>query len=144
MLKERLTEEIKNAMKSGDKDRLNVFKMIKAEFQKVETSKGFKPEDFNEAKEISILQKMQKVWIEERDFFRQAGRDTTERDNQILIIESLLPEKVSKEKLIEAIIESGETAEMKNMGKILRYVQQKYPTVTGKEVSETLKTLMNK
>lgn len=144
MLKDRLTEEIKNAMKSGDKDRLNVFKMIKAEFQKVETSKGFKSEDFNEAKEISILQKMQKVWVEERDFFRQAGRDTTERDNQILIIESLLPEKVSKEKLIEAIIESGETVEMKNMGKILRYVQQKYPTVTGKEVSETLKTLMNK
>lgn len=144
MLKERLSEEIKNAMKSGNKDRLNVFKMIKAEFQKVETAKGFNPEDFNEAKEIAILQKIQKVCTEERDFFKQAGRDTSERDRQLQILESLMPEKVSTEKLIEAIQESGEPIEMKSMGKILKYVQQKYPTVTGKEVSETLKTLMNK
>ena len=144
MLKERLSEEIKNAMKSGDKDRLNVFKMIKAEFQKVETAKGFNPEEFNEAKEIAILQKIQKVCTEERDFFKQAGRDTSERDRQLQILESLMPEKVNTEKLIEAIQESGEPIEMKSMGKILKYVQQKYPTVTGKEVSETLKTLMNK
>lgn len=144
MLKERLSEEIKNAMKSGNKDRLNVFKMIKAEFQKVETAKGFNPEDFNEAKEIAILQKIQKVCTEERDFFKQAGRDTSERDRQLQILESLMPEKVSTEKLIETIQESGEPIEMKSMGKILKYVQQKYPTVTGKEVSETLKTLMNK
>lgn len=144
MLKERLSEEIKNAMKSGNKDRLNVFKMIKAEFQKVETAKGFNPEEFNEAKEIAILQKIQKVCTEERDFFKQAGRDTSERDRQLQILESLMPEKVSTEKLIETIQESGEPIEMKSMGKILKYVQQKYPTVTGKEVSETLKTLMNK
>lgn len=144
MLKERLSEEIKNAMKSGNKDRLNVFKMIKAEFQKVETAKGFNPEEFNEAKEIAILQKIQKVCTEERDFFKQAGRDTSERDRQLQILESLMPEKVSTEKLIGAIQESGEPIEMKSMGKILKYVQQKYPTVTGKEVSETLKTLMNK
>ena len=144
MLKERLSEEIKNAMKSGNKDRLNVFKMIKAEFQKVETAKGFNPEEFNEAKEIAILQKIQKVCTEERDFFKQAGRDTSERDRQLQILESLMPEKVNTEKLIEAIQESGEPIEMKSMGKILKYVQQKYPTVTGKEVSETLKTLMNK
>ena len=90
------------------------------------------------------LQKIQKVCIEERDFFKQAGRDTSERDRQIQILESLMPEKVSTEKLIEAIQESVEPIEMKSMGKILKYVQQKYPTVTGKEVSETLKTLMNK
>lgn len=144
MLKERLSEEIKNAMKSGDKDRLNVFKMIKAEFQKVETAKGFNPEEFNEAKEIAILQKIQKVCTEERDFFKQAGRDTSERDRQLQILESFMPEKVNTEKLIEAIQESGEPIEMKSMGKILKYVQQKYPTVTGKEVSETLKTLINK
>ena len=144
MIKETLSEEIKGAMKSGDKDRLNVFKMIKAEFQKAETAKGFNPKEFNEAKEIAILQKIQKVCIEERDFFKQAGRDTSERDRQIQILESLMPEKVSTEKLIEAIQESGEPIEMKSMGKILKYVQQKYPTVTGKEVSEVLKTLMNK
>ena len=144
MIKETLSEEIKSAMKSGDKDRLNVFKMIKAEFQKAETAKGFNPKEFNEAKEIAILQKIQKVCIEERDFFKQEGRDTSERDRQIQILESLMPEKVSTEKLIEAIQESGEPIEMKSMGKILKYVQQKYPTVTGKEVSETLKTLMNK
>ncbi len=142
MLRERLSEEIKNAMKSGDKDRLNVFKMIKAEFQKVETTKGFNPEEFNEAKEIAILQKIQKVCTEERDFFKQAGRDTAERDNQLRILESLMPEKVSTEKLIEAIHESGETIEMKSMGKILKYVQQKYPTVTGKEVSDVMKSLI--
>lgn len=139
MIRARLNTEIKEAMKSKDRDRLYVFKMIKSEFSKFETSKGFKEEDFTEAKEVSILQKMLKAWKEERDSFAKADRDTTEFDNRLKILEALLPEEVSPEKLMEAIVSSGEMIELKNMGKILKYVQGKYPTATGKEVSGLIK-----
>lgn len=140
MIREILNDEIKNAMKSKDKDRLYVFKMIKAEFSKFETSKGYTEESFTEAKEISILQKMHKTWKEECDSFKMAGRDVSELENRLNILESILPEKVSNEKIKEVIVNSGIQIEMKNMGKFLKLVQEKYPTVTGKEVSEVIKT----
>lgn len=142
MIRKEINELIKGSMKSREKDRLYVLKMIKAEFSKFETSKGFKESDFTDAKEISILQKMHKAWKEEYDALKQAGRDYTESENRLHILESMLPETVSENKIREAILSSGESVEMKNMGKILKYVQGIYPTVTGKEVSAILKSMI--
>ena len=58
MLHNEINRHIAEAMKAKDKNRLYVLKMIKAKFLEFQTSKGFKEEDFNEAKEISILQKI--------------------------------------------------------------------------------------
>lgn len=142
MIRTTLNQGIKDAMKSKDSDRLYVLKMIKAEFSKVETAKGFNETDFTEAKENSILSKMYKTWDEECQFFKENGRDSSELERRLLILKSFLPEKVDVEKIRQAIIDSGETIEMKSMGKILKSVQVQYPSVTGKEVSDVLKNLM--
>ena len=82
MLHNEINKHIAAAMKSRDADRLYVLKMIKAKFLEFQTSKGFNEADFNDAKEISIIQKMEKSWKEEAELFEQAGRDTSELSAQ--------------------------------------------------------------
>jgi uncharacterized protein YqeY len=140
MIRNTINTEIKNAMKSKDADRLYVLRMVKAAFSAFETSKGFKEEDFNEAKEASIIQKMHKSWTEERDAFKAAGRDFSELDRRLSILESFLPQKPSVSEIKAVMDSSGIELEMKNMGKLIKHVQSVYPSVTGKDISDIIKS----
>ena len=130
-------------MKNREADKLYVLKMIKAKFLEFQTSKGFKEEDFTDAKEISILQKMEKTWSDERDMFVQAGRDVSELNARLEILRQYLPKPVSQEEIRQAVIDSGFKPVMKNMKNILQFVQSKYPSAPGKEVSSILKEISN-
>ena len=77
MLHNEINKHIAAAMKSRDADRLYVLKMIKAKFLEFQTSKGYNEADFNDAKEISIIQKMEKSWKEEAELFAQASSHTS-------------------------------------------------------------------
>ena len=128
MLHTEINHHIAQAMKAKDKNRLYVLKMIKAKFLEFQTSKGYKEEDFNEAKEIAILQKMEKTWADELQSFRDAGRDVTELAEQVQILQGFLPK-------------AGFAPEMKNMRNILAFVQQRYPAASGKLVSDAIRSL---
>ena len=141
MLHSEINRHIAEAMKAKDKNRLYVLKMIKAKFLEFQTSKGFKEEDFTEAKEIAILQKMEKTWADELQSFRDAGRDVTELNEQVQILQGFLPKEPTNEEIIAAIQESGFAPEMKNMRNILAFVQQKYSAASGKLVSDAIKQM---
>lgn len=141
MLHTEINHHIAQAMKAKDKNRLYVLKMIKAKFLEFQTSKGYKEEDFNEAKEIAILQKMEKTWADELQSFRDAGRDVTELAEQVQILQDFLPKEPTADEIIAAIRESGFAPEMKNMRNILAFVQQRYPAASGKLVSDAIRNL---
>lgn len=141
MLHTEINRHIAEAMKAKDKNRLYVLKMIKAKFLEFQTSKGYKEEDFNEAKEIAILQKMEKTWADELQSFRDAGRDVTELAEQVQILQGFLPKEPSNDEIIAAIRESGFAPEMKNMRNILAFVQQRFPAASGKLVSDAIRSL---
>ena len=136
-----INHHIAQAMKAKDKNRLYVLKMIKAKFLEFQTSKGYNEEDFNEAKEIAILQKMEKTWADELQSFRDAGRDVTELAEQVQILQGFLPKEPTADEIIAAIRESGFAPEMKNMRNILAFVQQRYPAASGKLVSDAIRSL---
>ena len=140
MIREFLAKMIRDAVKSKNTDDLYVLKMIKAEFLKFETSKGYSKEQFTEAKEISILQKMYKTWKEEVDLFKGAGRDTDELERRLRILESYIPREASKEEIQEYIKTYSGEISIKEMRKILAYVQQKYPTASGKLISDIVRS----
>ena len=140
MIREFLAKMIRDAVKSKNTDDLYVLKMIKAEFLKFETSKGYSKEQFSEAKEISILQKMYKTWKEEVDLFKGAGRDTDELERRLRILESYIPREASKEEIQEYIKTYSGEISIKEMRKILAYVQQKYPTASGKLISDIVRS----
>ena len=141
MLHNEINKHIAAAMKSRDADRLYVLKMIKAKFLEFQTSKGYNEADFNDAKEISIIQKMEKSWKEEAELFAQAGRDTSELNNRLNILQEFLPKEPELADIVEIIKASGIEPQMKNMRAILAYVQAQCPAASGKLVSEALKQL---
>ena len=141
MLHNEINKHIASAMKSRDADRLYVLKMIKAKFLEFQTSKGFNEADFNDAKEISIIQKMEKSWKEEAELFEQAGRDTSELKSRLNILQEFLPKEPELDDIVAMIKASGIEPQMKNMRAILAHVQAQCPAASGKLVSQALKQL---
>jgi uncharacterized protein YqeY len=103
-LKDRINQDLKNAMKSGDKIRLNVVRSIRAlilEFEKSGAAKELTPED--ELKMLTTAAKKRKDSIEQ---FRNAGRtelaDTEEAELKILM--DYLPKQMDEEEIKNEII----------------------------------------
>lgn len=141
MIRENINKEIANAMKSKDTNRLYVLKMIKAKFLEYKTSKGFKESDFNDAKEISILMKMEKTWQDERNMFIKANRDVTDLTEQLTILQGFLPKVPNQDELRQAIIDSGYEPKPQNMKYIMGYVKDKYPAADGSKVIEIIRQM---
>lgn len=120
-LKAKLTDDMKAAMRSGDKSRLLTIRLILAAVkqQEVDTREEQSDEDI-----IASLTKMQKQRRESISQFEKAGRqDLVEKEEQELVVLSeYLPAALSEDeidKLItDAMSESG-AASIKDMGKVM-------------------------
>ena len=141
MLREQINKLIKEAMLAKETNKLYVMKMIKAEFLKFQTSKGYKEEDFTDVKEISILQKMERSWTEEIEMFKQAGRDTDILEDRLNILRSYLPKEVSDEEIKQIIVSSNAEVSAKNMRQLMEIVRTKFPQASGKQISNVVKEL---
>ncbi|NMB83058.1 MAG: GatB/YqeY domain-containing protein, partial [Ignavibacteria bacterium] len=102
-LKEKINDELKSAMKSGDKLRLETIRSIRAlilEFEKSGSSKELAPED--EIKMLTSAAKKRKESIEQ---FQNAGRnELAEKEIQELkIIEEFLPKQLSNEEIFAEV-----------------------------------------
>ena len=139
MLRDNINKEIAAAMKAKDANKLYVLKMIKAKFLEFKTSKGFKETDFTDAKEISIIQKMEKSWSDEINSFKTANRDTSEMEEKLNILKSYLPKEATIEEIKDAVFKSGFELKPQNMRNIMQYVQNIYPTATGKQIADIIK-----
>lgn len=142
MLREQINKLIKEAMLAKEMNKLYVMKMIKAEFLKFQTSKGYKEEDFTDAKEISILQKMEKSWTEEVEMFKKANRDTDTLEERLNILRSYLPKEVSDEEIRQIIVSNNVEVSPKNMRQLMEIVRTKFPQASGKQISNVVKDLM--
>ena len=103
-LKDKINLDLKDAMKSGDKIRLNVVRSIRAlilEFEKSGAAKELTPED--ELKMLTTAAKKRKDSIEQ---FRNAGRtelaDTEEAELKILM--DYLPKQMDEEEIKNEIV----------------------------------------
>lgn len=150
MIKEKLNNLIATAIKSKNPSKLKVLRLIKAEYQKFETSGSNKVLD--DAAEITILKKLQKQWKEELEAFSAAGRDTTALAIELGYLEEFLPKELTEaeqEEVIRKIIIKylqdlpiEERASMKNLGGIMKIIKKEYPSIEGKKVSEMYKSII--
>ena len=129
-------------MKAGDKERANVFKLIKAKMMEFVT-RADKPILDTKA-EITILNKMVKERKDTATEYCKAGRQ--ELANQELfeanVISELLPKAASDEDIKNAISEyitSNGPCTMKQMGAIIKYVKSKFDNVDGALTSKLVK-----
>lgn len=144
IIKSQLDNLIANAMTDGQKYKLKVLRLIKAEYQKFETSG--KDKVLDDATEIKILKKLQKQWKEELDAFAAAGRSTMDLTLELKYLETYIPKEMSQEEQKEKAqlvinnylkgLPVEERASMKHLGSIIKIINKEYSGIDGKLVSE--------
>ena len=130
-LRERFTQEMKDAMKGGVKSRLAAIRMIQAALKDRDIEARGAGKEVSEEDILALLQKMVKSRQESLAMYEQAGREdlaATER-GEIAVIQSFLPAQMSDEDvkaaIAAAITETGATA-MKDMGKVVGVLKAKF------------------
>ncbi len=104
-LKRQLTEDMKAAMKSGQKDRLGVIRLINAAIKQREVDERIELDD---AAVLAVLEKMVKQRRDSVSQFEAAGREdlaAVERA-EIAVIDGYLPEKLGEAEIQAAIDEA--------------------------------------
>ena len=126
-LKERITEDMKTAMRSGEKDRLAVIRLLQAAIKQREVDERIVLDD---AQVTSVLEKMIKQRKESVVAFEKGGRaDLVSKENaEIAVLQPYLPAQLSDAELdaliAEAIASTG-AASIKDMGKVMGVVKSK-------------------
>lgn len=126
-LKERITEDMKTAMRARETERLGTIRMIQAAIKQREVDERITLDD---AQILSVIEKMIKMRKESIAQFESGGRaDLAAKENQeIQLLQAYMPAQLSVEELdaliAAAIAETG-AASIKDMGKVMAQVKQK-------------------
>ncbi len=124
-LKDQITEDMKSALKAGQKDRLKVVRLIIAAIQQVEIDTR---EQLDEAAVLVVLTKMVKQRRDSVEQFVNGKREdlaAIERD-EILVLESYLPEQLSAEELtamVNEVIQATGATGIRDMGKVMGQIK---------------------
>jgi uncharacterized protein YqeY len=126
-LKERITDDMKTAMRAGEKDRLATIRLVLAAVKQIEVDERIV---LDEARMIAVLEKMVKQRKESIAQFESGGRaDLVAKENaELAVIQTYLPAQLSEPELdaliAEAIASTGATT-IKDMGKVMGVVKSK-------------------
>ncbi len=130
-LKERITEDMKAAMRSGEKERLGAIRMITAAIKQREVDERITLDD---TQVISVLEKMIKQRKESVGLFLAGKRqDLADRETaEITLLQGYLPAALGEaelEALIGGAIAASGAASIKDMGKVMALIK---PQLAGR------------
>jgi len=134
------------AMKSGEKERLKVIRLMTSSMKQIEIDERIELDD---ARIIAVLDKMVKQRRESISQFKTAGRDdlVTQEVFEIGIIQEFLPQALSEEEvtsIVNQAIEQTGASSIKDMGKVMGLVK---PQIIGRadmgEVSGRIKAQLS-
>src|SRR5271170_7095548 len=126
-LKERITDDMKAAMRSGEKDRLGVIRMITSAIKQREVDERITLDD---AQVLSVLEKMIKQRKESVVQFKAGNRqDLVDKENaEIALLQGYLPAALSGDEidaLINESVAATGAASVKDMGKVMAIIKAK-------------------
>ena len=145
-LKKQIQDAVISAMKSGDKERLKVIRLMTSSMKQIEVDERVELDD---ARVIAILDKMVKQRRESISQFKTAGRDDLVKQEslEIDIIQEFLPQALSEEEIdtiVNQAIEQTGASSIKDMGKVMGLVK---PQIIGRadmgEVSGRIKSMLS-
>lgn len=126
-LKDRITQDMKDAMRAKDSARLESIRMLMAAIQRREVDERITLDD---TQVMSVIEKIIKQSREAADQFAKGGRqDLVDKENRgIAVWQSYLPMPLSEAEIdqlvAQAISESGATT-IKDMGKVVASLKSK-------------------
>ncbi len=143
---ERLTEDMKQAMKSGDKERLSTIRLLRGQIKDAEINKRAA---LSEEEELAVLTNAAKRRKESIEAFTSAQRDdlAAKEKVELEVIQAYLPSPLSHAE-IEAIVqqalaESGAQT-IKDLGKVMQLVVPKTKgRADGKMVTDLVRNKLS-
>ncbi|MEG0995126.1 MAG: GatB/YqeY domain-containing protein [Bacilli bacterium] len=138
MLEEQIKNDMKKALKSGEKDRLSVIRMLKAAVDKERIDKKI---DITDAIVEDIVSKQIKIRKDSIDAFSKVNRDDLVKQNEkeIKILETYLPKQLEWKEVLTILDNIFATTE-KTMPLIMKEASNQLKGKTSmKEVSEEIK-----
>jgi len=126
-LKAKITEDMKSAMRAGEKDRLGTIRLIQSAIKQIEVDTR---KELGDTEILSILDKMVKQRRESITAFEQAGRDDLAdiEKRELTLIQNYLPEQLSEDEIAQMIAETIEATgaeSLKDMGKVIGQLKPK-------------------
>lgn len=126
-LKARIKDEMKEAMKARDKQRLAVIRLIQSEIKRIEVDERIEIDD---DRLLTVLDKMCKQRRDSVKQYEDAGRtELAEQEKyEITVIQEYLPAQLSEDELaalIEETISATGAAGMQDMGKVMGSLKAK-------------------
>ena len=127
----KIQEDVKAAMRSKAKQRLQTLRLITAAIKQIEVDQRIELDDVGL---LSVLEKMLKQRKDSIEQFDKAGRDdlSDKEKAEVLIIQEYMPEQMSEDEvaaIVDAAVASTGAESMKDMGKVMGQVK---PQVAGK------------
>lgn len=140
------TDNIMSAIKSGDRKKAEVYKLIKAKMMEFVTQKN--APELNESAEVTILNKMVKERTDTAEVYKNAGRNELAEQElyEASVISEHLPKAATEEDVTKEcgkyIIHNPDTT-MKDMGKMIKYIKSQFTNVDGGMVAKIVKEVLN-
>lgn len=126
-LKERITDDMKSAMRAGEKERLGTIRLLLAEIKQREVDERITLDD---GRVLAVLEKMIKARKESITQFENGGRSdlVAKEQAELKVLQTYLPAQMSDAEIdaviAEALAASGATS-IKDMGKVVALVKAK-------------------
>jgi uncharacterized protein len=134
---ERVQDDVTQALKAGDRERVHALRLIVAELQKAAKD--------DSAEEVEVLQRERKRRLEAAEAYRDGGRDdlASSEEREAEIISGYMPDQLSDQELGalvgDAVAESGADSPSE-MGRVMSLVMPKVKgRADGKRVSELVR-----
>tara|TARA_B100000927_G_scaffold156570_1_gene126116 strand:- start:1517 stop:1957 length:441 start_codon:yes stop_codon:yes gene_type:complete len=141
-----INKEIKSAMLAKDSIRLESLRALKTAIMIAETEKG--AEKLNDNRILKIIQKLVKQRKDASEIYLNQGREDLAKEelDQLLVLESFLPEQISNEeltKIIKKIISDLGAESISDMGKVMgKASNQLSGKADGKQISLIVRKLL--
>lgn len=145
MLKEKLLEDLKDAMRDKDVTKKNTVQMVRAAILQVEKDKKIEMDDGQ------VLETIAKEFKKRNDSladYEKSGREDliAQIKEEMAVLEQYLPKKLSEEELTEklkTIISNIGATSMKDMGMVMKQAKAELGvTADGKMINEVVKKLL--
>jgi uncharacterized protein YqeY len=125
LLKDQITEDMKSAMKAGEKDRLKVVRLIRAGIKQIEIDQRIELDD---VAVLGVIEKMVKQRRDSVEQFQKGNRNDLADIElaEIVILDTYLPEQLSDaevDALIDAAIAATGAQSIRDMGKVMGQVK---------------------
>ena len=150
-LREKINEQLIAALKNKNKTLISTLRLILAAIKErdIANRSEASKEDVKDPEIIKVLRKMKKQRQDSADLYQKGGRqELQEAENEeIKIIETFLPKQLGEEetkKICKEIIESLGASSIKDMGKIMGSLKQKYSdSIDFSKANIIIKGLLN-